>query len=154
MTSTRKAGNKSFWAGSPLILCPDPQLPNSKPFVFCSTWERWGIMSHRNGRKAEGESFSGTFGGAKENQRIEERKECPLSVGLVLHPSVLSSIDHTWSTLRFISIFVVSSHWILTMTLWYKLLRVRRNQSLSSSSLNCFILHVAKLQLRKVKWLS
>lgn len=74
-------------------------------------------MSHRNGRKAEGESFSGTFGGAKKKQRIEERKECPLKAGLVLHPSVLSSIDHTWSTLQFISIFVASSYWILTMTL-------------------------------------
>ena len=51
-------------------------------------------MSHGNGRKAEGESFSGKFSVAKEKQRTEERKEYSLKAGLVLHPSVLSSTDH------------------------------------------------------------
>lgn len=103
------------------LVLPSPCAPTHScqapsPLYFAASGSR-DIMSHGNGRKAEGESFPGRFSVAKEKQRTEERKEYSVKAGLVLHPSVLSSTDHTQSTLQFTSIFVASFHWILRMTL-------------------------------------
>lgn len=53
------------------------------------------IMSQGNGRKPEGESFSGRSSGAREKLRTEEWRAWSLSGGLVLYPSILSNIVHT-----------------------------------------------------------